>query len=45
MGMQMGKLYETALNIEGYQSSGWADVYQNTIRISDYDENMNTVVE
>ena len=40
MGMQMGKLYETALNIEGYQSSGWADVYQNTIRISDYDENM-----
>ena len=27
MGMRMGNLYEASLNIEGYQSSGWADVY------------------
>jgi len=33
MGMQMGKLYETALTVEGYQSSGWADVYSNTITV------------
>lgn len=33
MGMPMGKMYETALNVEGYQSSGWADVYENTINI------------
>ena len=33
MGMSMGKLYEAALNVEGYQSSGWADVYQNTITV------------
>ena len=33
MGMKMGKLYEAALNVEGYQSSGWADVYQNDIRV------------
>lgn len=35
MGMPMGKLYETALNVEGYQSNGWADVYQNVINISE----------
>ena len=34
MGMQMGKLYETALNVEGYQSSGSADVYKNNITIT-----------
>ena len=28
MGMQMGKMYEAALTVEGYQSSGWADVYK-----------------
>ena len=33
MGMPMGKMYETALNVEGYLSSGWADVYENTIDI------------
>lgn len=33
MGMTMGNLYEVALNIEGYQSSGWADVYKNDIKI------------
>ncbi len=31
MGMEMGKLYETALNVEGYESSGYAEVYQNEI--------------
>ncbi|MBQ9766844.1 MAG: glycoside hydrolase family 11 protein [Lachnospiraceae bacterium] len=33
MGLSLGKIYETALTIEGYQSSGWADVYQNTITV------------
>ncbi len=33
MGMKMGKLYEVALNVEGYQSSGWADVYKNNITV------------
>ncbi|TYQ12691.1 UNVERIFIED_CONTAM: endo-1,4-beta-xylanase [Acetivibrio alkalicellulosi] len=32
-GMRMGKMYEVALTIEGYQSSGRADVYSNTITI------------
>ena len=31
MGMRMGKMYEVALTIEGYQSSGSADVYTNVI--------------
>ena len=31
MGMKMGKLYEAALNVEGYQSSGSASVYKNNI--------------
>lgn len=26
--MKMGLIYEAALTVEGYQSSGWADVYQ-----------------
>lgn len=33
MGMNCGKLYETALNVEGYQSSGSANVYKNSITI------------
>jgi peptidoglycan/xylan/chitin deacetylase (PgdA/CDA1 family) len=33
MGMRMGNLYEVALNVEGYQSSGSANVYKNTIQI------------
>lgn len=33
LGMPMGKIYETALNVEGYQSNGWAEVYENTITI------------
>lgn len=32
-GMKLGKLYEAALNIEGYQSSGSANVYKNTITV------------
>ncbi len=31
--MPMGKLYEVALNVEGYQSSGYADVYKNNLTI------------
>ncbi|MDQ0229918.1 glycoside hydrolase family 11 protein [Metabacillus malikii] len=33
LGMPMGKMYEVALTVEGYQSSGSADVYQNTLTI------------
>ncbi len=33
MGMKMGKLTEAALNVEGYQSSGKANVYKNNITI------------
>ncbi|HEY8464191.1 MAG TPA: glycoside hydrolase family 11 protein [Bacillota bacterium] len=32
-GMTLGKMYECALTVEGYQSSGTADVYTNTITI------------
>jgi endo-1,4-beta-xylanase len=32
-GMQLGKMYEVALTVEGYQSSGSADVTSNTITI------------
>lgn len=33
MGMKCGKLYEAALNVEGYQSSGSANVYKNTFSV------------
>ena len=33
MGMKLGNLYEVALNVEGYQSSGFANVYKNTITV------------
>jgi hypothetical protein len=33
MGMRMGNLYEAALNVEGYQSSGSANVYKNVINV------------
>ncbi|MBR4083013.1 MAG: glycoside hydrolase family 11 protein [Lachnospiraceae bacterium] len=33
MGMKMGNIYEVAFNVEGYQSSGWADVYKNELTI------------
>lgn len=32
-GMTMGKMYEVALTVEGYQSSGSANVYSNTITV------------
>jgi cellulase/cellobiase CelA1 len=31
--MSLGKMYEVALTVEGYQSSGKANVYRNTITI------------
>jgi hypothetical protein len=33
----MGKMYEVALNIEGYQSSGTAKIYRNDIVIQPTD--------
>ncbi len=33
LGMEMGNMYEVALTVEGYQSSGSADVYSNTLTI------------
>lgn len=33
MGMSLGNIYETALTVEGYQSSGSASVYQNTVTV------------
>lgn len=33
LGLKMGNLYEAALNIEGYQSSGYANVYKNVITV------------
>ncbi|MCT2537859.1 glycoside hydrolase family 11 protein [Aquibacillus koreensis] len=33
LGMEMGNMYEVALTVEGYQSSGSADVYQNDLNI------------
>ncbi len=33
MGMKMGLMYEAALTVEGYQSSGWADVYKLDITV------------
>lgn len=33
LGMPMGNMYEVALTVEGYQSSGSADVYSNTLNI------------
>ena len=32
-GLKLGKMYEVALNIEGYQSQGKADVYKNDLKI------------
>lgn len=33
LGMTMGKMYEVALTVEGYQSSGSANVYSHTLNI------------
>ena len=32
-GLELGKMYEVALTIEGYQSSGKADIYKNNLKI------------
>ena len=32
-GLELGKMYEVALTIEGYQSSGKAEIYKNDLRI------------
>lgn len=34
-GLELGKLYEIALTVEGYQSSGTATVYKNEIRMEE----------
>ena len=39
LGMELGNLYETALTIEGYQSSGRAEVKTNTVKIGELSEN------
>lgn len=33
-GLELGNLYEAALTVEGYQSSGYAKIYQNDITIT-----------
>ena len=40
-GLRMGKMYEVALNIEGYRSSGKATVYGNNLRIGKSANNNN----
>lgn len=40
MGMVLGKMYEVALVVEGYQSSGTANVLQNTITIKEPKNNI-----
>ncbi|WP_295126306.1 glycoside hydrolase family 11 protein [Ruminococcus sp.] len=40
-GLRMGKMYEVALNIEGYRSSGKATVYGNNLRIGKSSGNNN----
>ena len=37
-GLELGKMYEVALTIEGYQSSGFAEVYKNDLKIEPYAE-------
>ncbi len=34
LGLELGNLYEVALTVEGYQSSGYAKIYQNEISIT-----------
>ena len=33
-GLELGKMYEVAFNVEGYQSKGKADIYKNILNIS-----------
>lgn len=35
LGMKLGKMYEVALCVEGYQSSGTANVYRHTLTVGD----------
>lgn len=42
-GMTMGKIYEVALTVEGYQSSGSANVYSHTLSIGDNSGGNSTV--
>jgi peptidoglycan/xylan/chitin deacetylase (PgdA/CDA1 family) len=41
MGMKLGKIYEAALNVEGYQSSGSANVYKNNMTVGGASSNNN----
>ncbi len=41
LGMSLGSLYEVTLCIEGYQSGGWANVYQNDLVIGGSSNNGN----
>lgn len=43
MGMRMGNMYEAALNVEGYQSSGSADVYKNNITVGGSGSSQNPI--
>ena len=38
LGLELGKLYEVALTVEGYQSSGVAEIYENEIIIKEAGE-------
>lgn len=38
LGLELGKLYEVALTVEGYQSSGVAEIYENEIIIGETGE-------
>lgn len=40
-GMSLGNLYEVALNVEGYQSSGWATVSKNVLTFGGSSSNNN----
>ena len=34
-GLELGKMYEVALNIEGYQSKGRAEIYRNDLKVEE----------
>lgn len=34
VGLELGKMYEVAFNVEGYQSKGKADIYKNELKIT-----------
>ncbi|UOQ50628.1 glycoside hydrolase family 11 protein [Gracilibacillus caseinilyticus] len=45
LGMEMGNMHEVALTVEGYQSSGTANVYSNTLTIGGDESGSTTRVE